>query len=70
MTDKPTIVQDDPLLSPEEAAEYCHCSESTIRGNKLRIGHMRISAGKKRGKLLFRKSALDAWLKSNEVEAR
>lgn len=59
------MVNTDPLFDTAETAEYTHHSQRTvIRWRQRRIGPPWIKAG---GKVLYRKSDLDAWLDSRRV---
>ena len=52
-----------------EAAAYLHCSRSMVYqlADERRINHIRIGGRSKRGKLLFRREHLDAFLAENTV---
>ena len=56
ISNKPT---EDKWLDIGEAAKYCSVSRSTLRRH---ISSGSLSASKRTGKILFKKSSLEAWL--------
>ena len=50
----------DTWMTIKEACEYCRLSEPTLRRN-IRFGSLKVS--KRTGRLLFKKSEIDKWLK-------
>lgn len=64
-------MSDDPFFTVRQAAEYLGCSQTLIRNAIAQkvLTHSR-TCKSSRGHIRIRRSALDAWMKRNETQAR
>jgi len=62
-------VEEDRLLTKEEAAKYLHVSRSTINRFMKEIPYIKLGKGRK-GRVLFRKSDIDAFLESHKIQKK
>ena len=58
-------MNEDRLFTKEDAAKYLHISRATLGRLMKEIPYIKL-AGKK-GRVLFKKSDIDAWLESKKV---
>lgn len=61
--------EDDPVLTPKEAAAYARVHVQTLMNAALQREVASIQRVR-RGRRFFRKSAIDAWLKRHETRPR